>query len=92
MHKEKNDTTQAKKYWARLKTYDAGFPEEKACVAKKLVINHKYEIEKMVIYSCYTEVFLKDFEKSFNSVFFDFWDNDGNEFSYLDVPIATHTY
>ena len=80
------------KYYAKLITLDAGYPSDKLQVKNNLILGNTYVIEDMHIGGWHTDVYLEGITGSFNSVFFEFYDEDGNEINFLDIPIATRDY
>lgn len=61
----------------------------------ELEVGKMYEIKQMVIEGFHTEVHLDGLGGYFNSVFFEFYDEDGKEYDILDfvgLPIAICDY
>lgn len=80
------------KYYAKVVTFDAGTEFNKQYAMSNLKLGEKYEMNDLIIGSWCTDVYLKGFEQPFNSVYFEFADEDGVAYDLLDVPIATNLY
>lgn len=67
--------------YAVLKTYEAGYESERDKIKElNMNIGDKYIVDYIDVYGYHTDVFLIDFpDNIFNSVFFDFYDQNGNE-------------
>ena len=82
------------KYYAKLIK-----PYKDACWSTgngdELKVGKMYEIERMVIEGFYTEIYLKNLKGYFNSVFFEFYDENGKEYDilyFVGLPIAVCDY
>lgn len=80
------------KYYAKLVTLNAGYPHDKLQVKKNLILGNTYVIEDMYISAWYTDVYLEGFSGGFNSVFFEFYNENGEEVDFLSIPFATRAY
>jgi hypothetical protein len=67
--------------YAVLKTYNAGYECEQETIKElNMQIGDKFKVNDIAIHSWNTDVYLDEFpNRNFNSVFFDFVDEDGNE-------------
>lgn len=57
-----------------------------------LVVGKIYEVDSIVIGRCFTEVWLKGFQYYFNSVQFEFEDENGKPVDIFTHPRSTHEY
>lgn len=65
-----------KKGYVRLSPIPAGYPGEGGRARQRLKSNVFYEIKSIDIYSSSTTVTLKDIEEDFNSVLFNYYNED----------------
>lgn len=63
--------------YAKLVTHNAGYDLQKEDVKEKLILNEYYPIETILIGSWMSYVSIPE-KGSFNSVFFEFYDEDKN--------------
>lgn len=69
---------------AKYSIENAGTKEDKQQIAESgLVLGNEYEVEKIFVHGWSTEVFLKGYEFSFNSVNFEIFE-DGEELDYVN--------
>ena len=59
---------------------------------QRLVVGNRYEVDSIVIGSYFTEVWLKGFQYYFNSVQFEFEDENGKPVDIFTHPRSTHEY
>ena len=73
--------------YAVLVEYDAGHKSEQETIKTlDMKIGDKFLVDDIDIYGFHTDVYLTDFpNQTFNSVFFDFVDEDGNEVDIYNV-------
>lgn len=67
-----------KKFYAKLDTYEAGYPGERQRVEDTLILNTFYEISSIVIHNWSTDIKLLNLEGTYNSVFFKFYNEHKN--------------
>lgn len=62
-------------------TLEAGYPgDQKKIKESGIKVGDKIELKDASVGGWHTDVYLVGYEGSFNSVFFDFVDEDGNEY------------
>ena len=64
------------KFYAKLVTYDAGYTGEQKRVKDTLTLNEYYEITSITINSWCTDIKLLNLEHTYNSVFFEFYNEN----------------
>lgn len=66
--------------YAICKTLDAGTDyDEKIMKKNNIKVGDEIEVDSIFVHSWSTDVYLVGYEDNFNSVFFNFVDEDGNE-------------
>ena len=73
--------------YAVLTTYETGHESQREKI-KKLGMNigDKYMVDYIDVYGYHTDVFLIEYpDENFNSVFFDFYDQDGNKIDVYEL-------
>ena len=80
------------KIYAICKTLDAGYDYEKKQMSESNInIGDKIELLNAKVDSWTTDIYLKGYKDSFNSVFFDFVDESGNSVDiYHDVRFRSY--
>ena len=81
-----------KKIYAICTTLDAGCNNDrKDILASGMVVGDKIELRNAEVGTWYTNVYLVGYEKSFNSVFFKFVDENGEKYDiYNDKDFQTY--
>lgn len=82
----------ADRIFAICKTLDAGYEYEKKAMAEAgIKVGDKIELRDALVGGFHTKVSLAGFEGDFNSVFFDFVDENGEEYDiYGDEDFQTY--
>lgn len=62
-------------------TLEGGYKsDQKRILESNIQIGDKIEVETIHVYDWYTEIWLVGHEESFNSIYFEFIDDNGNEY------------
>lgn len=63
---------------AKVKTFEAGYDSQKEKMKELFELNQELEVDDIDMGQSSTSIYLKGYDRSFNSVFFDFYE-DGKE-------------
>lgn len=61
--------------------------DKKRAIDNGLVIGKTYEVDEVIVHSYHTRVYLKGFKDWFNSVAFEFYNEDGTESTIIEDAI-----
>jgi hypothetical protein len=71
------------KIYAVVKTFNAGYNSEEEKMRNMFELNQKIEVDSIVVNSWSTDIYLKEYEESFNSVFFKIVDEEDVELEFI---------
>lgn len=73
-------------------TLSAGRSDDRQTIIKNNIqIGDRIKLEKAVVHNWYTEIYLVGYEDEFNSVFFKFVDENGDDYDiYSDLRFQSH--
>ena len=64
--------------------------DKKRAIENGLIIGETYEVDEVIVHSYYTRVYLKGFKDWFNSVAFDFYNEDRTESTIIEDAIREY--